>query len=641
MEQYIADFEKEIRALKLNDVLEKELIDKAFSKLSFYTYIPYELYRVLCPKGVTLGEITKLTVASYTYFSFVLFFDKVKDKQFDALPLDEDTRNTYIQDYIFKVHEYVFKTLAHLFSAESGFWDAFEKLRFLFLCAKEKTVTDDNLIKTLLNKSNLSEAYIHAFNYLVKGKDERERCSEVLKSFSEAMRYFHIAFQLFDDYNDLREDISNGQLNYYLFKGRAIRKSYQNDEKFIKALYVSGIIPKGLEIVKKNALLAEKTFRNMGMDIHANWSRSLYEKALNIDHYVYALLCKARQIAAYSSEIANQDLPINEKMRLSIQFLMSQMKDDSWEDFLTNAGFGKNWVTGYILTQIAEGERNGELQEVFKKLIGSGGRYNEYLVEDADSTNFLVKAMTFFGEKPTKEIIDRWCHFRKPDGGFSTYYKNDIKRAMKMDASADFTGWFSPQCCVTAVSCWAASSYRNIPEVAHIYEASKAFLLSHQQSEGNWKSYWWSSDIYATAFSILALMDDQEVDKCVFNQALQYLIKTQHNEGYWDGFHEPSTFFTALAINVLIQLHIRKIFGSLDSFIEKGMTWLRKNQYEDGSWKTARILRIPFPEELYPENVQDWRRTSFGLNCVVDDHKRVFTTATVYQTLKNYAKYCI
>lgn len=127
----------------------------------------------------------------------------------------------------------------------------------------------------------------------------------------------------------------------------------------------------------------------------------------------------------------------------------------------------------------------------------------------------------------------------------------------------------------------------------------------------------------------------------MFNQALRYFIKTQHNDGYWEGFHEPSTFFTAQAINVLIQLHIRKIFGNLSPFIEKGMTWLRKNQYEDGSWKTARILRLPFPEERYPENVQDWRRTSFGLNCVVDDHKRVFTTATVYQTLKNYAKYCI
>lgn len=481
MEQYIADFEEEIRALKLNDVLEKELIDKAFSKLSFYTYIPYELYRVLCPKEVTLGEITKLAVASYTYFSFVLFFDKVKDKQLDVLPSDEDTRNTYIQDYIFKVHEYVFKTLAHLFSAESGFWNAFEKLRFLFLCVKEQTVTDDNLIKTLLDKSNLSEAYIHAFNYLVKGEDEKERCSEVLKVFSEAMKHFHIAFQLFDDYNDLREDMSNGQLNYYLFKGRTIRKFYQDDEKFIKALYVSGIIPEGLEIVKKNALLAEKRFRDMGMDIHANWSRSLYEKALNIDHYVYALLCKTRQIATYSSETVNQEQSINKKMQLSRQFLMSQMENDSWEDFLTNAGFGKNWVTGYILTQIAEDERNGELQEIYKKLIGSGGRYNEFLVEDADSTNFLVKAMSFFGEKPTKEIIDRWCHFRKPDGGFSTYYKNDIKRAMRMDVSADFTGWFTPQCCVTAVSCWAASSYKNIPEVAHIYEASKAFLLSRQQ----------------------------------------------------------------------------------------------------------------------------------------------------------------
>lgn len=71
------------------------------------------------------------------------------------------------------------------------------------------------------------------------------------------------------------------------------------------------------------------------------------------------------------------------------------------------------------------------------------------------------------------------------------------------------------------------------------------------------------------------------------------------------------------------------------------MSWLRTNQFEDGSWKTTRILRLPYPYELHPECRDDWKRSSFGLNCLVDDHKRVFTTATVYNTLQKYAKYCL
>lgn len=642
MKQYIADFEKEISSLKLTETLEKELIDKAFSKHSFYTYLPYELYRVLCPKEVTPNMITKLTVASYTYFCFILFFDKTKDKQLDALPQDNNTKKAYIQDFIFKIHEYAFKTLAHLYSCDSGFWDVFERLKHSFLNVEKKTVTDDNLMETLLDKSSLSEAYIYAFIYLVKEKEEKERCSEILKVCSEAIKKFHVAFQLFDDYKDLKEDIAHGQLNYYLFKGKAIHKTYKDEEKFIKALYVSNIIPKGLKIAKENAYLAERKFRDLGMDIHANWSQSLYKKIINISHYINALLCKTRQIASYSTETVKQNLSINQEMLLSFRFLINQLDDFSWEDFLTNAGFGKNWVTGYILTHITEeGDENELLLKVFEKLLKSGGRYNEYIVEDADSTNFLIRAMAFFEEKPTKEIINRWCNFRKPNGGFSTYYKNDIKRAMKMDDSANFIGWFTPQCCVTAVSCWAASFYKNIPEIERIYETSKHFLLTHQLPAGNWKSYWWSSDIYATSFSILALYNDKKVETKVIEKALQYIIKTQQSEGFWEGNHEASTFFTAMAINVLIQLHIKKIYGDLNQYIEKGIAWLKRNQYEDGSWKTARILRIPLPEELHPENVNDWRITSFGLNCVVDDHKRVFTTATVYQTLKNYAKYCI
>lgn len=32
----------------------------------------------------------------------------------------------------------------------------------------------------------------------------------------ESLKSFHIAFQLLDDYEDLKEDIRSGQLNYYL-----------------------------------------------------------------------------------------------------------------------------------------------------------------------------------------------------------------------------------------------------------------------------------------------------------------------------------------------------------------------------------------------------------------------------------------
>lgn len=643
MEKYISDFGKELHSIELNDALEKELLDKAFSKLSFYTYIPYELYRVLHLTDVGQDTITKLAVASYTYFSFVLFLDKIRDGQLDVLPQEKSLRYIYSQNYIFKVHEYVFKTLAHLYPADSGFWREFDKLKTTFLNAEDNKATESNLLNLLLRKSSLSEAYIFAFKYLMSDKDKNCNALQILNKFSEAMNNFHVAFQLYDDYNDLKEDIAHGQLNYYLFKGRELRKVFPDNEKFIKALYVSDVISDGLDIAKKYALQAESEFRALGMDIHANWSKSLSGKILNKAHYIYVLLLKTQQIAANSREVIHDNSTINKELELSLDFLKSQLEDDSWEDFLTNAGFGRNWVTGYILTQMVGNIQKPEfLQKVFDRLLRSGGRYNEYIVEDADSMNFLIKSMSLFGMKPSKEIIRKWCNFRKPNGGFSTYYKNDIKHAMNLDDSANFIGWFMPQKCVTAVACWAAAAHREMPEVQTIYETAKQFLLSNQNPEGSWSSYWWTSDIYATAFSIMALLDDPDVERSAIDHALQYIIKTQQPEGgFWESYHEPSTFFTAIAINALIQLHIQKKYGDLSQYINNGITWLRKNQYDDGSWKTARILRLPFPDELNPANIKDWRRTSFGLNCLVDDHKRVFTTATIYNTLGNYAKYCL
>lgn len=641
MEEYISNFRDEFQSLKLNESLNKELLDKAFSKYSFYTYIPYELYRVLHLEHVNAESVTRLAVASYSYFHFILFLDKLKDGQTDVLPLDEKQRNLYTQDYIFKIHEYVFKTLAFLYPSDSDFWKEFDSIKDTFLEVENFKVDQSNIMDTLLKKSCFAEAYIIAFKYLMTENDRMNKAPIILRKFSEAMTHFHIAFQLYDDYIDLKEDLVHHQLNYYHYMGKDLQEVYPEDTMFIKALFASGIISEGLNKAYGYANEAEKEFRIIGMGIHSNWSKSLLEKIINKRHYIHALLFKTRQIATFSTKLIVENIALDRRLSLSIDFLRNQLKNNAWEDFLTNAGFGKNWVTSYVLTQIGNKDITNSLHKVYNLLVSSGGRYNEHIVEDADSINFLIRSMRLFSEAPSDDLIRRWCNFQKVNGGFSTYYKNDIKLAMKIDESADFTGWFTPQSCVTAVACWAASLYQDVPAVKHIYEKSKRFLLMNQAENGSWSSYWWVSDIYATTFSVLALLDDPKVDANVIDRAIRYIVKLQQPSGYWEGYHEPSVFFTAMAINVLIEQSKRTKRSDLKQAIETGISWLVTNQYDDGSWKTTRILRLPLPNELNPNTVNDWRRTSFGLNCLVDDHKRVFTTATVYNTLNNYAKYCL
>lgn len=643
MEKYIQDFEMELRTLNLNENLEKDLMMKAFSQASFYTYIPYELYWVLKPHSVSYEKITKLAVASYLYFSLIVFLDKLSDGQTDYLPENKPLLISYLEDYILIIHEHVIKKLSSLYPESSGFWADFDKIKRKFLNNEREIIRENNILKILLKKSCLAETYRSAFYHLV---DERERTPEfieILNRFARAMNDCHIAFQLFDDYKDIKEDLVSGQLNYFIYEGRKFRKRYSNNLAFLKSLYVSGIIPHGMELARKYAGQATEEFRSIGLRILSNCADGLDTEIFNEYSYVCRLIDKTRQKAKYSNKIVNNGWDVNKEAETSLKFLISQLKEHSWEDFLTNAGLGKNWVTGYVLTLIAdEGPQNAEVQSTFEKLYKSGGSYNEYIVPDADSTTFLLKAMKAFKIQPSEEYINDWCKFQNKSGGFSTYYNNDIKKSMRMPETSDFKGWFTPQCCVTAAACWAASSYKHIPILKNIYETSKGFLISNQEKRGNWKSYWWTSDIYATSFAILALKDDVDVNPQIIKNALDYIISTQDKEGFWScTSKEPSTFFTALALNTIIELNIQNKFGNLSTCINKGMSWLRTNQFEDGSWKTTRILRLPYPYELHPECRDDWKRSSFGLNCLVDDHKRVFTTATVYNTLQKYAKYCL
>jgi hypothetical protein len=97
--------------------------------------------------------------------------------------------------------------------------------------------------------------------------------------------------------------------------------------------------------------------------------------------------------------------------------------------------------------------------------------------------------------------------------------------------------------------------------------------------------------------------------------------------------NESNAFYTALAIKSLIAYDAM----SFQDSISKGVKWLLAHQTEDGSWQTNRILRIPATDVLYPSTVKRWRKSSFGVNCIIDDHNRVFTTSTVLNALHHYS----
>lgn len=311
----------------------------------------------------------------------------------------------------------------------------------------------------------------------------------------------------------------------------------------------------------------------------------------------------------------------------SLSFLLKNMNEDfSWEDFMTSGGIGKNWVTGFVISML--GECHPLLHEINNACIAlykKGGKYNESLIYDADSINFLLKSMQILKMDISKDDIAIWLKFQHSDGGFSTYIGNQIKNVMHYPDNADFGGWLSSQNCVTAVACWIAKSLK----MNDIYRRSYLYLEKQVKIDGSIQSYWWSDDIYATAFAVLCDISDKTV---------QYLIGRQEDTGAWTNMGAASPFYTALALKALIYIYEKESDIHLISPIEKGVKWLLSQQFTDGSWKSEKILRIPAPDIIQPNDVDKWYFTSFGVNIITDDFTRVFTTSLIHNVLYCYGK---
>jgi len=70
--------------------------------------------------------------------------------------------------------------------------------------------------------------------------------------------------------------------------------------------------------------------------------------------------------------------------------------------------------------------------------------------------------------------------------------------------------------------------------------------------------------------------------------------------------------------------------------IRNGVRWLLGQQLADGSWGSNHILRIPYPWSKDPWNQSFWKEDGKAVNAAIRDHRRLFTTATVFAALKEY-----
>jgi hypothetical protein len=302
---------------------------------------------------------------------------------------------------------------------------------------------------------------------------------------------------------------------------------------------------------------------------------------------------------------------------------------------MTSAGAGKAWITSFVGYNLAEIDNKFSfLKNTIQTIKNSPYEflsYNHSIFQDGDSINFLLGFLSKMNE-PTQTIKEGWLKFINENGGWQTYTDAEALRE-RLDLPSDISveAWLSPKLCVSAVACYIL----DVLQDATTFNKTASFLIENR-TDNYWKSYWWTSPIYATSYAIMALSKKQYFNQ-ICEESSEWLINLQAKNGFWLNPYNnsPNPFYTALALKALMSFDKKEYSDS----INKGIRWLIDNQTTDGSWQSNRILQIPATDVEDVSSVKSWRNSSFGVNCVSDDYNRVFTTSMVVNCLATYKKF--
>jgi hypothetical protein len=413
-------------------------------------------------------------------------------------------------------------------------------------------------------------------------------------------------------------------------------------ERKYKFFFVSGIASSLLQEAEpyfEKAIATARDYNLLGLQ---SYFEEKLHRCTRHQREIERLIEKTRTKVQHSSEPARPPSEVDvdtfgEARQEAISFLdAKQERSGLWKDFLTSAGTSTHWVSSYVGYQLAEANLAPELTSRLQSNRAETnvpGAYNETMIPDGDSTTFWIG---FRHEKtgavPAK-AIDRWGQYYDEQGGWRTYLDGDALRdRLDLPQTRPVEGWLTSKPCVTAAS---AAILTRMPDVDLNVQLSVDRLLRLQGQDPFWTSYWWTSPIYATSFALRALSTYASNDpssstpiKSSIAQGTRWLRDIQNDDGSWSADDRSSSLYTALAVKALVEAT-----PQATASVRAGVNWLLQSQCADGSWPTHRVLRIPATHVTDPSTVENWRKSSFGTNVLVDDHRRVFTTATAVNAL--------
>lgn len=346
---------------------------------------------------------------------------------------------------------------------------------------------------------------------------------------------------------------------------------------------------------------------------------------------------------------------INQALSQAVSyFIQEQAPDGRWGDFLLLGEQSTHWVTGYVgwtLSQIPatvlpdpDVLSRAAQWLVADELPTRGWGYNNHWPLDGDS---IANTILFLAQRPDvaatvwQPALDILLSHQKTDGGFCTILDPEAWLLRFRTPHAKLTGWTSSHACVTAVTAVLLAILDNgryQPQA----ERALAYLRHCQHPDGYWPAYWWAGAFYTTCRTLQAMAHlPHPANASAISAAVRWLTANQQPDGRWSPephsttTHHGEAFHTSLALQALMACSPSQ---NQQAALQKGFQWLLRQQLPDGSWPVGPILRVPLPQMVAPWHHEQWLESILGLNVIVPDWHRLFTTATAVQALSGCLK---
>jgi len=571
--------------------------------------------------------LNQLSFAGYLYYQSILILDSVID--------DNNLSKIYL---VMSLQEESIKLLTSIYGLESQFWNFWikRKMEYFEAIKIEKSLSkldniDFEIYQDLADKkSAFGKVAIDSLFILEHNRDD-DKYQKLLLSH----KYFSVGFQLYDDVKDFKEDFKKGQFNFaiYHLEKEIDFEQYQLDvEKLNKLLFIKEV---GQKILIKSIEQFEKAVTILNdLDIQSKWFKTVIEMKTIIENYLditngYLATIRTRlelkKIQSNTYSFFNytkiKDITIKEALNFiksdfqqnyadlkHIMYLGQLEGFDNKTQIHVSDTFQRALINDCFIVvansynlKISDFLKNESQNLIIlrnKDSIG-GWSYFPTVQEIAADIDDLGQIIQLFALSENQKLVDDYCHKAISialservlnNGGIETWIipKGNQTKVEKKQEHFNATKWGKGPDVEVVANFLYSLAIVDKKQYCDVIKKGISYILEQQNNKGYWVSRWYYGYYYGTYVCLRLLKASEKENSKGIQKALAYLADNQNIDGGFslDQSKSSDPLSTALAI-----LGMKLFFDKNHEIIQKAITYLKKCQSEDGSWKAVDFIK--------------------------------------------------